>query len=310
MLAACVIFAILVVIPTGNTLLPRKFDVINFGHDNINDLLDDVVIPKPSPLDTKRKGKTALGDDCFCVITSTYLPPVQNEKCICKKKECCEERGNKYLPPDDCEICPKCYCDTKTFTLINEESGHCPPCRPPPCRCVNGHYVNELSGNCPVPCNPPPCRCVNGRYINELSGNCPVPCNPPPCLCINGRYINQLSGNCPVPCVAPCVCRNSQLFNKESGNCPVCEPPPCTCVNGKYINQKSGNCPVPCDPPPCVCRNGHLINKESGNCPPCTPNCSCYKGQLINKETGVCPTDCPYYYGKPEGYENLPADFL
>lgn len=130
-LIACVIFAILVSIPSGNTLLPRQFDIISFGYDTNNDIIDDeFVIPKPSPVNTKKKGKTASGEDCFCFIQTkhAYLPQIVDVNCICKKV-CCKDRGNQYLPPVDCEICPKCICDTKTFTLINKESGGCPACR-------------------------------------------------------------------------------------------------------------------------------------------------------------------------------------
>lgn len=128
----CGIFAILVVIPCGKALLlPPTYDLITFGEDNSsNDILyeDDIIIPVPKPISSKRKGKTASGEDCFCVKvdTGSYLPPEINHDCICKKN-CCKPRPpNAYLPPEDCEICPKCYCDPKTYTLVNKEYGQCP----------------------------------------------------------------------------------------------------------------------------------------------------------------------------------------
>lgn len=123
----------MVVIPHGfSLLLPPKIDIISFGNDDVdNDIFyeNEIFIPKPDPVvSTQRKGKTISGKDCFCIIENddTYLPPERNEECICKKN-CCKRRGkNEYLPPTDCEICPKCTCDRKTFTLINVESGDCP----------------------------------------------------------------------------------------------------------------------------------------------------------------------------------------
>lgn len=131
-LIACTAFAILLAIPSGNTLVPRKIELITFGDGNYNNFLEEeIFIPKPNPANVKLKGKTATGKECFCFkdSTSLYLPPVKDNKCFCEKK-CCEERlNNQYLPPENCEICPKCICDRKTFTLINKESGHCPVCR-------------------------------------------------------------------------------------------------------------------------------------------------------------------------------------
>lgn len=121
----------LVAIPTINTLSPPLLELISFGHDKINEIIDEeYIIPVPKPVNTKQKGKTAEGKDCYCVIDSNhpYLPPIEDVKCICTKK-CCTDRGNQYLPPEDCVMCPKCTCDTKTYTLINKESGHCPACR-------------------------------------------------------------------------------------------------------------------------------------------------------------------------------------
>lgn len=127
-----ILFAIWIVIPSGETLVHRKIELITFGDGKSNNFLEEeYFIPKPSPVNTKLKGKTAAGHECFCMIDSTslYLPPVKNVECICEKKCCRERPANQYLPPENCEICPKCVCDTKTFTLINKESGHCPPCR-------------------------------------------------------------------------------------------------------------------------------------------------------------------------------------
>lgn len=287
---------LLAVMTLGEARSSPIIELLEFGNGDNNLIVEEFFIPKPKPVDTKRKGKTALGLECFCLKDSgsLYLPPIINEDCICKKN-CCKNRPpNHYLPPEDCEICPNCICDKETYTLINKESGNCPICRPPSekkCECRSGKYINEELGNCPKPCNPPPCRCINGQYVDKSSGNCPDICIP--------------------PSPPPCQCRNGRLYNEESGNCPqICEPPPCLCVNGRFINKESGNCPAKCDPLPCVCRNGRLINTDSGDCPPCLPNCSCYKGELINKERGTCPTYCPYYEEKPEDYGSLPTEFL
>ncbi len=125
-------FILLAVIPSGKTLVPRKIELITFGDDKNNNILEEeYFIPKPKAVNTQQKGITAAGLECFCLKNSTsiYLPPVKNEECICKKN-CCKARpANHYLPPDDCEICPKCVCDRKTFKLINKESGDCPACR-------------------------------------------------------------------------------------------------------------------------------------------------------------------------------------
>lgn len=115
----------------GETHPSRNIELITFG-DGKNDLLvEEFFIPVPAPVDIKRKGKTASGSDCFChkESDSIYLPPVFNDECICAKN-CCKNRLSKdYLPPEQCEICPYCICDTATYTLINEESGDCPICR-------------------------------------------------------------------------------------------------------------------------------------------------------------------------------------
>lgn len=128
-LTACFVLAILVV--CGDTLVPQKIELITFeGGKNNNFLEEEYFIPKPNPVDNKLKGKTAEGLECFCLeAPGLYLPPVKNMECICDMK-CCKERpNNHYLPPVDCVICPKCVCDTTTYTLINKETGNCPSCR-------------------------------------------------------------------------------------------------------------------------------------------------------------------------------------
>ncbi len=110
---------LLAVIPSGITLGDGKNNII---------LEEEFFIPKPSSVNTKRKGKTAAGLECFCFLDNTcsYLPAIRDKDCICEKK-CCKTRpANHYLPTEECEDCPKCVCDMKTFKLINKEAGNCP----------------------------------------------------------------------------------------------------------------------------------------------------------------------------------------